>query len=550
MLIDRQNQILFLTLTILSVWIAGCAEDNNSSDIAEAGSSIAVDGAGSDSSENSDSNLNGNSNDGEDPIEGSSSDGDGEPLVVDAEEEETPAGDAGNEDGSNQSGQDKSFPSVKATCTVTSDEFAKWFQSGKVTKDGLVTAADSLKSLENDCDFYQWSWRMFLWQTSQTESGLVFNTAPFFDLNENNELVSNEGGSKFKRRLRGGKSEQTDRTGQAGVVSGVLMSQPPSVRDDGSLVYYGIHVNDVMAYMASGVNSKELTDVLTFPTTSSERDAIVNYAKQAYGADIADGDSLAMELKSSWIKADDSMDLTKFITIKSDIPKYVKESDERWTWDGTAQEEGVTLACVGYHLVGSTADHPEMVWATFEHTDNAPDANYYYFAESGDEPVLQKNWNDDGTPIQTAWLFMDGKSKEQSTNQMLMELKGANILATPGHTIGPGNTSRTHPWGNSPEKSHAANNTAIISINSSVASQLADGDVRGNYFLVGATWTENGVPGVGLQIPEVAGSLKLANTTMETYFQFKNCFDCHNGGKLSGLSHIFGGIQPLPKPAD
>ena len=33
---------------------------------------------------------------------------------------------------------------------------------------------------------------------------------------------------------------------------------------------------------------------------------------------------------------------------------------------------------------------------------------------------------------------------------------------------------------------------------------------------------------------------------METYFQYKNCFDCHQGGNIDGLSHIFSEINPLP----
>lgn len=441
----------------------------------------------------------------------------------------------------------------KATCTVSSEDFAKWFASGTVTKDGLVTTADSLDTLDVNCDFYKWSWRMFLWQMSRTQNGPVFNTAPFYDLNDQNELVSNDGTTRRTTfLLRGGKREGVDRTGQAGVISGVLMAQPAQETADGSLVYYAIHVNDVFAYMASGVNSGDLTNVEQFPITAAERDVIVNYAKSAYGVEIGDADSLAMELKSSWIKLNDKMNADDFITITADVPKYTQESDKKWTWDGTSVESDVKLACVGYHLVGSVAGHPEMIWATFEHRGNAPDANFYYVDSDG-KVVEQQNWNSDSTPIATNWLFMDGKSKEHSMNQMRMELKENSILATPDKTIGPGNTMRTHPWGGSPVgqtggEDAAANNTDLLSINHSVTSQLAKSDVRANYFLVGATWTKNGVPGVGFQVPEVAGSKVLANATMETYFQFKNCLACHQGGNLNGLSHIFGAIKPLAKP--
>jgi hypothetical protein len=91
-----------------------------------------------------------------------------------------------------------------ASCPITKDEFKDWFLDHEITKDGIVTPADSLKKLKTSCDFYAWSWRMFLWLMSNSNDGLVFNTAPFFDLNEDNELVS--GGPK-KHHVRGGKRE-------------------------------------------------------------------------------------------------------------------------------------------------------------------------------------------------------------------------------------------------------------------------------------------------------------------------------------------------------
>lgn len=100
-----------------------------------------------------------------------------------------------------------------ASCPITKDEFKDWFLDHEITKDGIVTPADSLKRLKTSCDFYAWSWRMFLWLMSNPNDGLVFNTAPFFDLNEDNELVS---GAPKKHHVRGGKREGTDRTGRSG----------------------------------------------------------------------------------------------------------------------------------------------------------------------------------------------------------------------------------------------------------------------------------------------------------------------------------------------
>ncbi len=430
--------------------------------------------------------------------------------------------------------------SPKQTCVVSETEFATWFSGGAVTKDGWVNPANSLTVLDSDCDFYKWSWQMFLWNLSPKNGSVAFDQPPFYDL-EGSDLVQNGTGT----RVRGGKVEAV---GQAGVINGVLMSQDYGIAPNGSLVYYAIHVNDVYAYFASGKNSGALTDIDEFPTTQDQLDQIVNYAKETYNATIDDANALTLELKSSWVKADPSLDLSKYVTIVADVPQYVKESDTKWTWDGTSLEEGVTLALVGYHVVGSVADHPEMVWATFEHVNNVPDANYYYTNAEGNV-VQATNFNADGYPVESDWLFNSSSVKMNANNQMFMETgynNPNNIVATPNNTISASSTFRTHPFGNTADEASAENNTLILSLNGNIADMLADGDVRANYFLVGATWTSNGViPGVGNQLPVVAGSKVLANSTMETYFQFKNCFDCHEGGKIDSLSHIFAGITPL-----
>ncbi|GJM22640.1 MAG: hypothetical protein DHS20C15_25550 [Planctomycetota bacterium] len=442
---------------------------------------------------------------------------------------------------------------VKLTCVVSPTDFASWFQSGSVSEGGFVTAADSLVAPQSACDAYTWSWRMFLWQFSENSGELVFNSPPFFDLNEQNELVSDAvgtGGQKTKH-VRGGKRESVDRDGQAGAVNGVLMSQDVSLTPGGSLVYYAIHVNDVYAYMASGVNSGDLAGqqgMDEFPTTSQQLATIVDYATQSYGVTINDANSLAMEVKSSWVKVTPGMDASTYATIVADVPKYTRDSEnKKWTWDGVTQEEDVTLACVGFHIVGSMADHPEMIWATFEHVNNVPLGDYYYLNESG-TVTEQKNWNN-GAPVPGVWLFMDGTSREASMNQMHMELNGNDIVALSGETISPSNTMRSQAWGDPDGEASAANNTDILSINQNIVSMLSPGDVRANYALVGATYTKNGVPGVGIKKPVFEGSTLLANSTMETYYQSKSCFGCHNGGMLSGLSHIFTGVKPLPKPS-
>lgn len=61
---------------------------------------------------------------------------------------------------------------VLQTCTVPQDTFDTWFRTGKATENGLVTPANSVTfGHRNNCEFYEWSERMFLWLTSQTSGG-------------------------------------------------------------------------------------------------------------------------------------------------------------------------------------------------------------------------------------------------------------------------------------------------------------------------------------------------------------------------------------------
>ena len=134
-----------------------------------------------------------------------------------------------------------------------------------------------------------------------------------------------------------------------------------------------------------------------------------------------------------------------------------------------------------------------------------------------------------------------------------------NIIAADGQTIGPVNVTRIDPWGSDPTAQDTADkNTAVISINRSVIDQLAAGDVRKNYILVGSIWTDGNPPVVPSSNPPVVGNLFgttfISNSTMETFEQPGTCMKCHTSRGVSGmlgnsngggLSHIWGKINPL-----
>ena len=70
---------------------------------------------------------------------------------------------------------------VLASCTITPDTFKTWFANGNITENGAVTPANSVTfPHSNNCDFYQWSERMFLWITSPINGKPVLNSPLFY----------------------------------------------------------------------------------------------------------------------------------------------------------------------------------------------------------------------------------------------------------------------------------------------------------------------------------------------------------------------------------
>jgi hypothetical protein len=354
-----------------------------------------------------------------------------------------------------------------------------------------------------------------------------------------------------------GKQIQTE-AGQA--TGDVLMAQ------GGSLVYYLTTVNDVYAYFATGAINGKLKHT-QFPTDTASLAAVVAYAK-ANGVELPDSTALAIELKTAWVEASKVPNPGDYVTTMATIPKYDTTHNKRWIPKGDTL---VKMALVGMHIVGSAAGHPEMIWATFEHESNTPNAAYDYVDKNHKIKTVTQ---DSGS----GWLFSsngaDPKPNVPHMNNFIKKTftpTGDTINAEEGYKISPSNSLAALPWGsqrgtvtNPQNGSSAASNSEIISLNYAIQQLMPAGDVRKNYLLVGATWTAGGVGPTGLvygsggiqghsKLPGASiGTSVLANTTMETYFQSgrRSCFTCHSTPENpsvdpDSISHIFGSLQPL-----
>ena len=302
---------------------------------------------------------------------------------------------------------------------------------------------------------------------------------------------------------------------------GALLAQ------NGSLVYYATMVNDVYAYFLTGAKDGGILPAPTqFPTTQADLDKITTFAS-AHGKTFPDPEALAVEIKTSWIEATGLPNLANYITMRATIPTYDKSNPDHWVANG---QKTAAMALVGMHVVGSTKGHPEMIWATFEHIGNAPNAAYSYNATMGPNPKT--------VPQTTAgtWQFCTSNATGPF-NVMHQFAAGADIQAQAGFHITPSDVRRDLAWGNNT----ASSNTEILTINDSVRSKIPVGDVRGNYFMTGATWTIFGAPP---SPSNQVGTNKLSNTTMETFQPGSNCFSCHTPNTTT-VSHVYDGLTKL-----
>ena len=332
----------------------------------------------------------------------------------------------------------------------------------------------------------------------------------------------------------------------------------------GSLVYYLSLVNDVYAWFLTASKNGYMSGS-EFPTTAADRDSICAYARMNH-ATLPDSNALAIEIKSSWVEASTLKDAQNYFCVMATIPTYDTTSKVKWIPTG---EKTVKMAMVGVHIVGSLAHHPEMAWATFERMHITPNAKYTYVDSNNQVDTVQQDTGSD-------WLFSSNAADTTPNVSYITNVDTSvhpnitsdTLFSNNGHNIGPSNTLMINPWGsamgsptNAEDKSSAASNSEILSINNTIYADLVGNDIRKNYLLIGATWTNGGAPPTGVSYGVDGdttagvsiGTSVLANSTMETYIQLSStsCFTCHHDHSTPSLnpdelSHIYGGLQQLP----
>jgi hypothetical protein len=211
----------------------------------------------------------------------------------------------------------------------------------------------------------------------------------------------------------------------------------------------------------------------------------------------------------------------------------------------SAPAQTFTLGLVGFHLVINTTNHPEFVWATFEHASNGPNC-------TNPQATPPLGWTFTSAPA-AACLAANGFSG-CSQFRFNTAAKAGALTGTPNEVCrafsdGTDPGPKTNGNNNDTNRFNVDTlNAQIVGANGFVTALPSSNPmaVWKNYSLQGALWTNGGVASGGTDAQR--GSRELVNTTMETFNQDpatgnKNCFGCHHFDPTTlagtGISHIF-----------
>ena len=380
------------------------------------------------------------------------------------------------------------------------------------TSHAAVPAPSNAKPTTN-CDFHVWAWNSFLWMTQDVGSGkLRFETfATLEELFDKSATLTSYGALPTKKKVvmtvRVNKSFEVtglDSIFQAGSHGALVHGLDKTA---GRAVYYSQNVNQSFFEF---VRTNKYYDADTYAAADP---------KEVFPAGAA-------EFKYSWKIVPEGDDAVGFYSTMAQIyllKETTDSSGKKTVVVDASRQEDVKVALVGIHVVGVVDGHPEFIWATFEHVDNAPDLPAG-MSQQSDKPVSDKNWT----------FYHAGTPAKEANQNNSNDLK---LVDTVAQTLSPTvDVFRAFAYGGGDAK----NTDNITSLNSGLHGGILKGSVWENYMLVGGVWGQANslTPG---QLVSGIGSTSLANSTMETFdqtFAGVNCFACHGplSKKLDGVT--------------
>ena len=398
----------------------------------------------------------------------------------------------------------------------------------------------------SDCPFYRGAWQSFLVAMEPGSDG----TPAMMGYPTIDELFVSSKPPAAKKSVLG----DIRQAGQRNVL----------VDQNGRAIYYSINVNQGFANF---VQDNHLTTA----------DAIRNAPTDLFIPAQAGGVSV-VTYKAAWQVVDSANPPGDFITIKTTVPKLaVDPTTHRIVEDKSAPIE-VTAAMLAVHVVFTLPGHPEMIWATFEHSAGTPDWSALQMKRdvapnggvnppSGDRLNLMNH----AVVSDAGAILYKSMTTAAEGNQPISE--DAGLIFDPSTQLfsGFGIQSSIYRMFPASKSNTTTPDPAISSLNFNVEklfaaaaadNKLATNDRRGHYRLVGAIWLDKpayfkldsalrndkvdsnpllanpgaadslATDGSDSEFSILGGEDRLSSTAMESFTQpedsFYNCLRCHN----------------------
>jgi hypothetical protein len=232
------------------------------------------------------------------------------------------------------------------------------------------------------------------------------------------------------------------------------------------------------------------------------------------------GETGSMVFKASWIELPDPSQWPFFKTSKA----YVVDPGSN------GPPRPVTVGLVGLHIIHKTAKSPQFIWATFEHVNNAPSA-----------ADIKNN-------ALRSWYTFYNAHCNPRTDHYRCNPNAQPIGNSPDHPVFPRYPADPYDAPVQVVRENSISHTTfndVAGLNQWVWKLIRAGNPNSvfvNYQLVDVLWANApaAVP-IAAAIPLTAGNPlpnpaihKVANTTLETYFQnTSTCLDCHTKAAIA-----------------
>jgi len=382
-----------------------------------------------------------------------------------------------------------------------------------------------------DCDFYRPAWQYLLYLIQEETPG---SGPRLLALDHPDNVFGRPAVSRFPEAKKGTLRLAPRVALSRDPLSGAEINQAssrgilvdPTTR---RAVYYGVHFNEVF--------SKFLFD--------NGYNNVLSLANAPPDQEFPRGSA---EIKTAWRILPPGDQGDGYLTVSATVSQ-LRTVGDAIVIDPTATEDRA-VALLGIHVVFVLDGHPEFIWATFEHNNNAPELNQMRVEKP---PGADPNAAVPVDPAKGWSLYRKGKK----ANECNQNNKGKNMILAADQTLTPvTDVFRQFHFGNDDEP------CTIETLNRSVSDQITaslpqvkNEDARKrlaamkNYSLRGAMWLNNPAyfrEGVDFALLDeqdgnkkiLGGDLQLSNAVIETFTQHwaagtaqgRNstfCFDCH-----------------------